>query len=109
MRSLIFGGRAGVEGTSRADAGARRWTPRSLEGPPAPGRPAPGGTPRGSILVDRPGLRGDHLPAAVEAVRGHVVAQVDLARGGIRRQLLGLQRVVGTAMAAAGRGNTGFL
>src|SRR5690606_32683036 len=63
----------------------------------------------GSVFFDDLGLRGDHLLATVVAVGGHVVAQVGLARGRVGGQLLGAQRVVGAAHAAAGRGDSGLL
>src|SRR5690606_4419146 len=62
-----------------------------------------------SVFLDHRGLGGDDLLAAVVTVSGHVVAQVDLAGGRVGRQLLGGQRVVRTALATAGRGDTGFL
>src|SRR5690606_20576889 len=62
-----------------------------------------------TVFLDQRGLGGDDLLAAVVTGSRHGGAQVDLARGRVGRQLLGGQRVVRTALATAGRGDTGVL
>ncbi|CEE61807.1 hypothetical protein XAC2852_230020 [Xanthomonas citri pv. citri] len=81
---------------------------RLLKKRESPGRAERGGR-HGSIFLDGRRLGRDHLLAAVVTVSGDVVAQMDLAAGRVGRQLLGGQGIVRTTLAAAGRGDTGFL
>jgi hypothetical protein len=68
-----------------------------------------GWRPRRSVFgVDR-GLARDHLAAAVVAVLGDVVTNMDFARRRVGGQLLGRKRIVRTAHAAGRRGLAGFL
>src|SRR5690606_18870163 len=110
MRSLLISctGLARNVPASRALRLPRNDQPAPERG--LPGRcPASRGAPRGSIFLDDLRLRLDDLLAAIVTVGGHVVAQMRLARSRVGRQLLGRQRVVRTALAAAGGGDSGFL